>query len=78
MTPAQLPTTFRISFSSTHQINAGEKITEKDVALIHTFKPFIPNHPMVRTIQELIGKTAEVGIPTGDPITTDEIRPQTK
>jgi serine/threonine protein kinase len=61
-----------------HQIKAGEKITEKDLALIHTFKPFIPQHPIVHTIQELIGKTAKVSIPTGDPITSDEIMPQTK
>jgi flagella basal body P-ring formation protein FlgA len=61
-----------------HEIQAGEKILQKDVAEIRTFKQFLPKQPLVHSLQDLIGKTAKVGIPIGDPITVDEIVPETK
>lgn len=61
-----------------HEIQAGEKILQKDVAEIRTFKQFLPHQPLVHSLQDLIGKTAKVSIPIGDPITVDEIVPETK
>ena len=57
------------------QITAGQKIQDTDLVVIHTNKFFVPIQPAVKTKEELIGRIAEMGIPSGDPVTTNEILP---